>query len=150
MKSQNENIGDVKTEDFRASVRYRRKARNPQENHVVLQVSPQIWQRLTAARKMHVDLQRVSVQDQPPLVQCTRCLGYGHGRKLCRESVEVCSHCAGPHLRAECPSYLVGELPTCQNCQAAKYDKTDHHSFFADCPIRKRWDTIARTSVAYC
>lgn len=151
LKSQNSNIlGDIKNEDFRATVKYRRRARNPQENHVVLQVSPQIWQRLTAERKIHIDLQRVSVLDQSPLVQCTKCLGYGHGRKLCRESIEVCSHCAGPHLRADCPSYLMGDVPTCRNCQSAKYEKTDHHSFNADCPIRKKWDTIARTSVAYC
>lgn len=151
LRSQNAHIlGEIKNEDFRALVKYRRRARNTHENHVVLQVSPQIWQKLTTAGKVHIDLQRVSVQDQSPLIQCTKCLGYGHGKKLCKETEEVCSHCAGPHMRAACPSYLLGEVPICRNCQAAKMDRADHHSFYADCPIRKRWDAIARSSVAYC
>ncbi|CAK1553160.1 unnamed protein product [Leptosia nina] len=63
--------------------KYRRRARNPHEEHVILQVSPKLWSALTAAGKIHIDLQKVHVEDQSPLVQCTRCLGFGHGRKNC-------------------------------------------------------------------
>lgn len=150
LRTQNGSIlGQMSDEEFRAAVKYRRRARNPHENHVVLQVSPQIWKRLTEAGRVHIDLQQVAVSDQSPLIQCTRCLGYGHGRKLCKEPADLCSYCAGPHLRAECTSYLTGETPNCRNCRLAKNPETGHNAFDSDCPIRKRWDAIARASVAY-
>lgn len=151
LKTQNAGLlQDLANEDFRAVVKYRRKARNPHENHVVLQVSPKLWQKLTLAGRVHIDLQYVTVQDQSPLIQCTRCLGYGHGRRLCNELTDLCSYCAGPHLRANCPSYLTGETPACRNCRLAKCQETNHNAFDSECPIRKRWDAIARSSVAYC
>lgn len=70
-------------------VRHRRKARNPSETHVVLVVSPQVWQGLTSAGKIYLDLQRVPVFDLSPLVQCSRCLAFGHGKKWCMESVDL-------------------------------------------------------------
>lgn len=116
----------------------------------VLQVSPTVWQRMTEVGKLHIDLQRVTVKDQSPLVQCSKCLGYGHGEKLCTETEDLCSQCAGPHMRSECPARLVGDPPECRNCRTAKHEKYDHNSFDENCPIRKKWDSIARSSVAYC
>ncbi|CAH2228375.1 jg2572 [Pararge aegeria aegeria] len=151
LKKQNQNIlGAISDGDYRASVRFRRKARNPLESHVVLQVSPPVWQSLTSAAKVHVDLQRVTVEDQSPLVTCSRCLGYGHGRKTCQESIDTCNHCAGSHLRSECPAWRAGDRPTCRNCQSSRLDQTDHSSFHESCPIRKKWDALARSKVAYC
>lgn len=150
LRSQNGSIlGDLAEEEFRAMVRYRKKARNPHENHVVLQVSPKVWQRLTETGRIHIDLQYVAVSDQSPLIQCTRCLGYGHGRKLCKEPADLCSYCTGPHLRRDCPSYLMGETPNCRNCRLAKNPEIGHNAFDSECPIRKRWDAISRSSVAY-
>lgn len=151
IKNQNGHLlSSISPDDLRVEVKYRKKARNPHENHLVLRVSPKVWQRLTSAGRVQIDLQRVRVQDQSPLIQCSRCLGYGHGRKLCCDTVDLCSHCAGPHLRADCPSWLAGEAPACRNCHTAKYDKTEHNAFDNECPIRKKWDAIARSSVAYC
>lgn len=151
LKNQNRHLlADISDEDYRVSVKYRKRARNPHINHVVLQVSPQVWQKLTAAGKLHVDLQRIIVQDQSPLIQCSRCLGFGHGRKLCKETTDLCSHCTDPHLRKDCPTFLAGDSATCRNCQLAKLDKLDHNSFDSGCPIRKKWDILARSSVAYC
>lgn len=151
LKTQNSHIvGHIPTEEYRAQVRYRKKARNPYETHVVLQVSPTVWQRLTAAGKVHVDLQRVTVKDQSPVVQCSRCLGYGHGRKLCTEAEDKCSHCSGCHMRSECPARLTGDPPECINCKLAKLEHYEHNSFDDGCPVRKKWDMIARSSVAYC
>ncbi|XP_039764351.1 uncharacterized protein LOC120636856 [Pararge aegeria] len=151
LKNQNAHLlAGIPEGNYRAVVRYRRKARNPLECHAVLQVSPSVWQNLTQAGKVHVDLQRVQVEDQSPLIQCTRCLSYGHGRKLCTEAADQCSHCTGPHLRRDCPHWMAGEKATCRNCQAAKLDKLDHDTFDKECPIRKKWDRLARLSVAYC
>lgn len=146
--NQNEHlIDDIPAEDREAEIRYRRKSRNQHLCHVVIRVSPKLWQKFTTVGKLHIDLQRVVVEDQTPLIQCSICLGYGHGRKLCKETQPRCSHCGELHMRAECPA--LAEVPSCLNCQRAKNDRTDHNSFDRECPVRKRWDAIARRSVAY-
>lgn len=143
-------IGDILPEEQRLIVKYRRKTRNPHVNHVIMQVAPAVWQRLTTAERVHIDLQRIRVEDRSPLVQCSLCLGYGHGRKFCKETIEKCSHCGGSHMRAECEEWLAGVTPTCTNCTQAKMERTDHNAFSGECPVRRRWDALARSAVAYC
>ncbi|XP_050676833.1 uncharacterized protein LOC126973533 [Leptidea sinapis] len=89
-----------------------------------MSVSPQIWKRVTENGQLHIDIQRIQVEDQSPLLQCTRCLGYGHGKRFCKEEVDSCSH--------------------------SKADINDHNAFSQSCPVRKQWDDLARSSVAYC
>lgn len=134
----------------RVEVRYRKRARNPLTAHVVIRVSPAIWKRAVEQQTVHIDLQRIRVEDQTPLVQCTRCLGFGHGRRHCTETVDVCSHCGGPHLRAECADMLAGLPPKCRNCTKANQHNCEHNAFSTVCPTRRRWDDLARTAVAYC
>lgn len=134
----------------RLEIKYRKKARNPHTGHIIISTSPKIWRRAVEAGALHVDLQRVRVSDQSPLVQCSRCLEYGHGRRFCKEEVDLCSHCGGPHLKTHCPEWLSNVAPSCRNCTKAKMDNTEHNAFSGDCPVRKRWDKLARSSVAYC
>lgn len=143
-------VRDIPDEEYRAVVKYRRRARNPLENHVILQVSPKVYQALVTVGAIYIDMQKRVVRDQSPLIQCTICLGFGHGKKLCTETQSLCSHCSGPHLRAECPIRAAGELAACRNCNLAKLDKVNHNAFDFECPIKKKWDSLARTSVAYC
>lgn len=151
LRTQNKNLlQGVKEEDYRAVIRYKKKARNPHQQHVVLSVSPQVWSILIAATCVHIDIQRLKAEDQSPLVQCSRCLGYGHSKKICNEEEDSCAHCGGPHLRTKCADYLAGDAPTCRNCQKAKMDHVEHNAFSPDCPIRRKWETLARSTVAYC
>lgn len=151
LKTQNPHItGDIPEAEYRASVKYRRRARNPLESHIVLQVSPKLWQKLTTVGIVHVDLQRRPVADQSPLLQCTKCLGFGHGRRFCKVAADLCSHCGEPHLRKDCPAWTVGDVPSCRNCRIAKLDRHDHSAYDMECPTRRRWDSLARSSVAYC
>ncbi|XP_069365327.1 uncharacterized protein [Maniola hyperantus] len=147
IKTQNADaLVGIPDSEYRVVPKYRRPARNPHECHMVMQVSPKVWQRLTSQGRVHIDLQRCFVLDQSPLVQCTRCLGFGHSRRLCKEAEDRCSHCAGPHLRSTCPSWTVGDVACCRNCHIAKLERTEHSAFDLECPIRKKWDTIARSS----
>ncbi|XP_049886395.1 uncharacterized protein LOC126380848 [Pectinophora gossypiella] len=137
-------------EDDRIMVKYRRNARNPNTNHVIVTTSPTIWNRVMNKGRVRIDLQTIYAEDQSPLVQCTRCLGYGHGRRFCKETEDLCSHCAGPHLRMDCPQRVVGAEPECRNCIKAGIDNAAHNSFSKECPVRVKWDRLARASVAYC
>ncbi|CAH0578452.1 unnamed protein product [Chrysodeixis includens] len=138
-------------EDHKIEVKYRKRTRNSLTTHVVAQVSPQIYQRLTTARTVRIDLQsKVQVADQSPLVQCSMCLGYGHNRRFCTQTVEKCSHCGGPHLKQDCADWLAGVAPSCTNCRQAKHDNAEHNAFSGQCPVRRRWDSLARANIAYC
>lgn len=149
LKMQNKNLlPPTNTKDM--EIAYKKQTRNPHTHHIVLRVSPAIWKRLVEAETVLIDLQKVRVADQSPLVQCSLCLGYGHGRRFCKETVEKCSHCSGPHLRTECADWTAGAVPTCINCVHAKVERSDHNAFSSECPIRRRWDALARASVAYC
>ncbi|KAJ8709727.1 hypothetical protein PYW08_009731 [Mythimna loreyi] len=151
LRSQNRDVfRDLGNGDDRLAVRYKKNSRNPHTNNVVVSTSPTVWNRMLVKGKVRIDLQTVFVEDQSPLVQCTRCLGYGHSRRLCKEPADLCSHCGGPHLRAECHQWLEAVTPKCPNCVKAKMGKTDHNAFDPECPVRVRWDRLARTSVAYC
>ncbi|CAH2097193.1 unnamed protein product [Euphydryas editha] len=96
----------------------------------------------------NVDLKRLRAEDQSPLVQCTRCLGYGHGKKYCKEKTDLCSHCGGQHLSSRCAKRQEGAPPTCKNCSNAKLDKIDHNAFSESCIIRRK--CLARSTVEYC
>lgn len=134
----------------RLVIRYRRKARNPHTNHIIIATSPTIWRRSTEAGTVHIDLQHIRVLDQSPLVQCSRCLCYGHSKRFCKESVDLCSHCGGPHLKDKCLEYIAKSTPSCRNCAVAKLEQTDHNAFSQECPVRRKWDALARRAVAYC
>ena len=151
LKNQN---GDVfhglDGERAKVEIKYRKRARNPHTGHIVLSVSPIIWQRVTAKGHVHIDLQRIKAEDQTPLIQCTRCLGFGHTKKYCEDSVDVCSHCGGPHLRSECADWLAGEPAVCRNCKKINSAQAEHNAFSTECPQRRKWDDLARATVAYC
>ncbi|CAD0196461.1 unnamed protein product [Chrysodeixis includens] len=140
----------LKEGDDRMAVKYRKKARNLLTEHVVLKVSPEIWRRLTQAKYVHIDLQRIRVADQSPLIQCARCLEYGHTRRLCEKSEDTCSHCGGQHLSIDCQERKSGSPPKCTNCSSANLDMLNHNAFSGECPVRRRWEALARAAVQYC
>ncbi|CAH2090917.1 unnamed protein product [Euphydryas editha] len=60
--------------------------------------------------------ERVKVKERLEwLVQCSKCLGYGHSRKFCSEQADACSHCGGPHLKTKCADWIAVVLPACRN-----------------------------------
>ncbi|KAJ8705882.1 hypothetical protein PYW08_012928 [Mythimna loreyi] len=151
LRNQNNDVfTGLKADDDRVTVLYKKRTRNPHTQHVVLRVSPKIWGRLQDRQAVHIDLQRIRVFDQTPLVQCSLCLGFGHGRRLCKETQEKCSHCGGPHKRSQCTDWLAGTAPSCCNCVRAKMEYTEHNTFSDECPVRKKWEVLARARVAYC
>ncbi|CAG9782221.1 unnamed protein product [Diatraea saccharalis] len=136
-----------KEEEKEIKIKFRKKTRDIERCHMILQVKPTIWNRMIKQGHLYMGMERVRVEDQSPLIQCTRCLQFGHGRKFCTESADRCSHCGGPHLRAECPDR--GEPPRCCNCVHSKQDNTDHNAFSQECRTREKWEYLARSTTAY-
>ncbi|KAL4706444.1 hypothetical protein ACJJTC_004985 [Scirpophaga incertulas] len=75
-------------------------------------------------------------------------LSGGVGR-YCTETTVKCGHCGGPHRQDECEEKQKGIIPVCVNCKNEKHGDTGHNAFSAICPIRRKWDSIARARVAY-
>ncbi|XP_038221615.1 uncharacterized protein LOC119839420 [Zerene cesonia] len=151
LKSQNKKLlQGIKDEEITLEPRYRRKTHNPLKSHRVYRVPTALWQKLISAETIHIDIQQIKVADQSPLVQCSRCLGYGHARRFCKEEIDVCSHCGGPHMKAECADWQARTIPNCSNCQRVKNENTRHNAFDENCPVRRKWDDIARSTIAYC
>ncbi|KAL4701958.1 hypothetical protein ACJJTC_013598 [Scirpophaga incertulas] len=69
--------------------------------------------------------------------------------RYCTETVEKCGHCGGPHRQSECVDKEKGVTPVCVNCKNEKHSDTGHNAFSACCPVRRKWDSIARARVAY-
>ncbi|CAG9793583.1 unnamed protein product [Diatraea saccharalis] len=134
-----------KKEDVK--IKYRRRAKHPERCHLIVQVKPNTWNRTTTRGRIYIGMERLKVEDQSPLIQCTRCLQFGHGRKFCTESADRCSHCGGLHIRADCPDK--GEPPRCCNCAHAELEDIEHNAFSRECKIRDKWDYLARSTTAY-
>ncbi|KAJ0170412.1 hypothetical protein K1T71_013783 [Dendrolimus kikuchii] len=136
-------------------VRSRKKTRNPLQCHVILEVSAPVHKRFTEEGHLYIGIQRRPVEDQSPLVQCAKCLGYGHTRAHCQEAQSFCSHCGGKHTWEECNRRKDGVKPACRNCKMAGDKNPDtlpqhaHNAYSPDCPERHKWDAIARTKINY-
>lgn len=151
LRSQNRSVFyGLDKEENRVEVKYRKRARNPHQSHIVVKVSPTIWNRALAAGTVSIDIQPVRVEDQSPLVQCSLCLGYGHARKHCIETTVKCSHCGGDHVRADCPGWISRDIPECCNCAKAQLVNRQHNAFSSECTVRRKWEQMARSTVAYC
>ncbi|KAJ8705880.1 hypothetical protein PYW08_012926 [Mythimna loreyi] len=153
LKAQNKHLlQNVAVDEQTVKMRYRKRARNPHECHPVLELSPKLWQCLTQVQKVHIGIKRCSIEDQSPLVQCTKCLGYGHNKSICKAEKETCGYCSGEHNGRDCPSRAGGKQPTCANCKTAKRTGCDlaHTAFSEECQERQKWDGIARSRVSYC
>ncbi|XP_072948187.1 uncharacterized protein [Epargyreus clarus] len=144
-------LSDVGEKDKAIRVRYRKKARNPHECHPILELSPVLHKKLTEAGTIYIGLQRRPIVDQSPLVQCTKCLGYGHTKAVCKEKDQACSYCGETHTWEKCPSRLKQKPPACVNCRRATGKSNETHQAFSDeCPERRKWDAIARSRISYC
>lgn len=144
-------LNDIGEKDRTIRVRYRKRARNPHECHPILELSPTIHKKLTEAGTVYIGLQRRPIVDQSPLVQCTKCLGYGHTKAVCKEPNQACSYCGEAHTWEKCPKRLGHEAPVCINCRRANGKGEGKHLAFSDeCPERQKWDAIARSRITYC
>lgn len=150
LKLQNQHIfEDLSEQDGTMEILFRKKTRNPQVSHVVARVTPLLWSRMTNDGHLYIDLQRIRVEDQSPLIQCSMCLGYGHSKRLCTEKTPRCSHCGGSHVKAKCGEWLANTTPACCNCSHAKLEKINHNAFSNECPIRQKWEKMARATIDY-
>ncbi|GBP80046.1 hypothetical protein EVAR_53186_1 [Eumeta japonica] len=106
LKTQNQHLPEgLDWEKVRAKVCYRKRARNDLECHPVL---------------------------ESPLVQCSRCLGSGHGKRFCKNVSERCAHCGSEHSGVTCRAREEGKSSKCLNCIKTGCENNAHGAFSSE------------------
>lgn len=117
IKNQNEPIQKAitKPEDF--VFKFKRANKNKDRYNAVFLTAPPVWRAVTLMVKINLDHQRVHADNYVPLLQCYKCLQYGHTKARCGQETEICSHCAEPgHGFQACPNKNKAETICCYNC----------------------------------
>ncbi|GBP00241.1 hypothetical protein EVAR_66469_1 [Eumeta japonica] len=110
LKRQNGHTTEGLIGEVEARVRYRRRARNPRVPSGPRGVARAIY----ASHKTGYVCGVAAATGLGPvaLVQCSRCLGFGHSKKWCREQNDKCAHCGGDHTGPTCPDRKAAQPQT--------------------------------------
>lgn len=132
----------------KVKIKYFRKHRNGLLANLICQVEPGTWKILTMVGKVFVGFQRIQVEDESPLVQCYKCLAYGHTKRFCT-GLTRCAYCTEEHLGNDCKKKIeeVGTNPRCINC--SDKENNNHSAFSPECPVRVLLDRRARELTNY-
>lgn len=132
-----------------------KKNRNPALYNAVFKATPDVWQAALALGRLGVDCHKIHVSEHVPLLQCFKCLGFGHTRKSCSDDTNICSYCATVgHEYATCPHKDDPLKNCCANC--SKKNLTDlrnrdtkHSATSTTCPIVRSHASRALDKVRY-
>lgn len=123
---------------------------------IVCRVSPKLRAEIIRrGNVIKIENRSCPIKDRVHVLQCGKCLGFGHKTKVCRREAVICTHCAGEHRWMDCPDMMEKDKLCCSNCQAAsgagnvsdeistKHSARSHH-----CPVylRHLQRQIERTS----
>ena len=143
IKLQNIPIKESIQNDDDIQLKFIRKNRSDKLYNAVLTVTPIIWRRIMETQKVNVDHQRVHADEYIPVLQCYKCLRFGHPASKCESSGETCSHCSSKdHRYSECAFKNDPIKKCCINCRDYnhKYQTnrdTAHSATSAECPSMK-------------
>lgn len=136
-------LADITSECPMPKVVRRTKARTNELSNVIIEIGPQHWKALVNQR-IRIGYQVVKAVDQSPVIQCYKCLGFGHRAGTCRGEL-ICGYCAGSHDTRKCEDRSNKDAK-CANCET----ENNHPAYSQTCPVWQKWDRIARTTVSYC
>lgn len=92
---------------------------------------------------MDIGLQKRLMLDKSSLLQCTKCLGFGHTKVVCRENDELCSHCGKAHSWDNCKARKEGLPLKCKNCLTLHGDNPTfsqaHNAFSGERKCKMGW-----------
>lgn len=143
LRSQNEEIAENSSDPSDLELKFTRSNRNEKLYNAVFITTPRLWSCITKKARLNADHQKVHVETFTPLLQCFKCLNYGHTKKHCRAETGACSHCAAEgHTYKDCPNKDNKETTKCFNCVAknAKLNtstNTKHSATSTSCPCHK-------------
>lgn len=140
---QNPEVGLLRPSPEDLKYRFDRRNKNDKLYNAVLLTSPPIWKKIIELGRLNIDHQKVHVEEYVPLLQCYKCLQFGHLRKYCTNDETLCTHCGVEgHTFDSCPSKNNQSNANCSNC--SNRDKrlnttsnTKHSATSNNCPMRE-------------
>jgi len=110
--------------------------KNQKNSMAVIEVSPSIRLSLLSQGRIYLGWSSCRVTDHVRVLQCFKCLAFGHIAKGCQVKEDICGHCGDKHESRACPKTGVRK---CHNCEKAKMLATDHSALDSSaCPILQR------------
>lgn len=121
---------------------------NRRTTNCVIEVSPDVRAHLLRDRFVYVNYFACEISDYVRVLQCFKCLAFGHFAKHCRFKA-TCGHCAGEHKTKECTNREA--TPVCGNCRRWQSQTSHQHSALDDkkCPILRRRISDRTSSINY-
>ncbi|KAI5644226.1 hypothetical protein NE865_03879 [Phthorimaea operculella] len=144
LKQNDRIVKGVNPEERSVKVVRRIKGRIQNLNNVIIEVSPALWNKLRD-QKLRIGYQIVTAIDQSPILQCYRCLEFGHKARDCQSKGVCCGYCTEEHDTRQCRNR--NSAPLCINCSEGN---RRHPAYSPECPVWQKWDRVARTTVNYC
>ncbi|XP_023244132.1 uncharacterized protein LOC111642063 [Centruroides sculpturatus] len=130
-----------------ATIRFPLKEKNENYLSWILEVSPQVREKLVKAGKIHLLWSTCQVFDFFPITQCYRCLSFGHIAKNCTSTDNVCSHCNENHLYKNCQNKH--NSPKCANCLRENRAHNCHNTMDKTCPVYLKEKTKFQQRINY-
>lgn len=137
---QNDSIKAAAQSESDLVFKFKRANRNKNLYNAVFIASPSVWTAVIRANKVNLDHLRIHAEEYVPVLQCYKCLQYGHTRARCTAPNPICSHCADPHHEFKtCPKRKDESEVRCHNCaQHAKESNSttlvNHSATSLQCP----------------
>lgn len=130
--------------------------RNSKFCNAVFMVTPSIWKSVIEVGHVNINHQRVHAEDYIPLLQCFKCLQFGHTRRHCSSDKIACSHCSSQeHDFKNCPVKSDLGKTSCHNCLRfnAKHNITNknsaHSATSRNCPRLIHMKSRTRSRINY-
>lgn len=98
--------------------------KNRRNTSAIIEVSSEIRNRLMSQARVYLGWSSCRVADHVRVLQCYKCLNFGHIAKNCRAASDICGHCCGGHESRVCPNK--NGVRKCHNCVNAGMSSVDH------------------------
>lgn len=143
-----------KSEDIQ--LKFTQNNRNIQLYNATFIVTPSLLNSITSTGHLNINHQRVHVENYIPLLQCHKCLMFGHTSKHCRNTATICSHCSSTsHQYKDCQVKSDTGKTNCHNC--SQHNKkhnitrtdTGHRATSQHCPRLIHHKHITSTRIDY-
>lgn len=118
-------------------IRYERMGANARLRKAFVMVSARARECLNEMGCVYIGYRRARVVDETPLLQCYKCLGFGHTSGACKNE-ERCGYCAAGHRTSECKVKEDRAKHECFNCRKYLNVKSNHRASSYDCEFYKR------------
>jgi len=100
----------------------------------VIKVTPHVRSLLIKHQTITIGSRACPVRDRVQSQRCSKCCGFGHSKKHCRETSPTCSFCALEHESFRCPNKDQESMRCCVNCKRSSLNHK-HSAFDAQCPL---------------